>query len=80
MDTKEQLTTLALPQSSSESYADVVITFPDDKSEPYMLSGRRRDAGVLVLLEGKLEEKDDMVVELVRAVRGDGDLGVGGSV
>lgn len=71
-------TTLAPPQSSSESYADVVITLADDMSEPYMLSGRRRDAGVLVLLEGKLEEKEDMVVELVCGSFGsDGDLGVG---
>lgn len=45
------------------------MTFPDDMSEPYMLSGRRRDAGVRVLLEGKLEgkleEKEDMVAKLV---------------
>lgn len=65
-----QLTTLAPPQSSRESYADVVMTFPDDMSEPYMLSGRRRDAGVRVLLDGKLEEKEDMVMKLVQASPG----------
>ena len=53
------------------------MTLPDDMSEPYMLSGRRRDAGVLVLLDGKLEEKEDMMMEFVWTVRDDGGLGVG---